>query len=195
MLWRFSSRNSESATATGGFTLLELIVVVLIISIIFSFALLSVGDRQPADLLENEARRLHAVLKLVSDESILKNQELALEIQPQQYRFLRYDNKQWEPLEDDSVLRSYTLPTGMGATLLLDGLAVDPYASQNDHTEHETDDELSEERPTPQVFFLSSGEISAFELRIHSEYVPQYYYLISGSLDGRLLFSSEEPPP
>jgi len=194
MLWRFPPPNYP-ATKTAGFTLLELVVVVLIISIIFSFALLSVGDRQPADLLENEARRLHAVLKLASDEAILKNQELALEVQPQQYRFLRYDNKRWEALEDDSILRSYTLPTGIQTTLILDGLVVDPYAAEDIDTEDVTDDELAEERPSPQVFFLSSGESSAFEVRVHSEYVPQQHYLISGSIDGRLRLNPAETRP
>ena len=55
----------------AGFTLLEMMVVVVIIGIIMSFATLSIGggDRR-ADELKREAQRFMALLELASSEAI-----------------------------------------------------------------------------------------------------------------------------
>ena len=50
-------RNRNTAPAAG-FTLLELMVVLVLISIIFTFAMLSFGGDDVAELMEQEVRRM-----------------------------------------------------------------------------------------------------------------------------------------
>ena len=64
-----SSGLARARLANRGFTLLELAVVILIIGVLATFAMLSVGNRVQEDRLENEARRMKALVQLAGEEA------------------------------------------------------------------------------------------------------------------------------
>ena len=89
----------------GGFTLLEVLVVMIIIGVVVSFAVLSINTDDKS--LDEESQRLQALIKLAGQESVLQSKELALQFDEDGYEFLAFDGKQWQPVADDEILRLY----------------------------------------------------------------------------------------
>jgi general secretion pathway protein H len=89
---------------TAGFTLLELLVVLVIVGIMLGAVSLNAvpGDRQ---VVQNEAQRIALLLQLARDEAIVRNRPIAFEADPYRYRFLIRQNDSWELLTQDTVLR------------------------------------------------------------------------------------------
>ncbi len=92
------------ARRTRGFTLLELLVVLVIAGIMLGMVSLSaMPSRRQA--LQNDAQRIALLLQTARDEAIVRNRPIAFEADSNRYRFLIRDTNQWQPLLDDDVLR------------------------------------------------------------------------------------------
>ena len=87
-----------------GFTLLELLVVLVISGILLGMVGLSAmqGERQ---VLQGEAQRVALLLQLARDEAIVRNRPIAFEAEPERYRFLIRDSNKWQALTQDDMLR------------------------------------------------------------------------------------------
>lgn len=72
-----------------GFTLLELLLVVVIVSVIASLAVLSVGDRRTKQL-HNQAQKLEALLNWLADEAVFQQQPLGLKLTEAGYQQLHW---------------------------------------------------------------------------------------------------------
>jgi general secretion pathway protein H len=99
-----SCRRATSGTAARGFTLLELLVVLVIAGILLGMVGLSAiqGERQ---VLQGEAQRVALLLQLARDEAIVRNRPIAFEAEPERYRFLIRDGNKWQALTQDDLLR------------------------------------------------------------------------------------------
>lgn len=161
-----------------GFSLLELLVVIVIISILFTFTTLAIRGTSPEELLETEAQRLDRLLQLALEEAILKGQEYGLEFKPDSYRFLLYFEYTWQPLDNDDLLRERQLPENMELELEIEQIDV---LVEQDSADN---DKKDEEKPDPQVFILSSGEITPdFSVRLVMPGV-ETSYIVSGTING-----------
>jgi len=88
-----------------GFTLLELLVVLVIVGIMLGFVTLNAmpSERQA---LQNEAQRIALLLQLARDEAIVRNRPIAFEVDQYRYRFwVRDENNTWQAIEKDDMLR------------------------------------------------------------------------------------------
>jgi len=143
-------------TRSAGFTLIEVMVVVLIIGITVSLAVLSIsGGEQP---VQTEARRLQVLLGLVREESILQGRNLGLRFKADGYQFFALNGEQWVPLEDDQMLRPREMPAELRLALEAEGERFEFFPTKDD------EDKRDKKKDTPQVYFLASGEVSPFSL-------------------------------
>ncbi|MDX1698574.1 MAG: type II secretion system minor pseudopilin GspH, partial [Thiohalobacterales bacterium] len=155
-----------AVASAAGFTLLELLVALVLISIIFTFAMLSFGGDDVADLMEDESRRLGALLALATDEAVMRGEELALRFVDEGYEFMQLQESGWQVPENDNLLHAYSIPAVIDLRLELeDDVPVIP---------GETEDP---EALTPQVFILSSGEVTPFTLIFESRLSDAQYFL------------------
>lgn len=181
--------------AHRGFTLLEMLVVLILIGIIMGLAVLSFGGTGTRDRLDEEARRLMQLIGLAREEAILQVEDLAVEVARDGYRFSRLTQVQsegpsgtegaglapgttsalrWQPIEGDSLLRPRELQEGQSIVLSpsLDALpGTDPADTE-----------------VPRIYLAPSGEISPFELRLRDGDVE---VLVIGRPDGRVSIEDE----
>ncbi|MBV2122719.1 MAG: type II secretion system minor pseudopilin GspH [Candidatus Thiodiazotropha sp. (ex Ctena orbiculata)] len=155
----------RSAKGLGmGFTLIEVMVVVVIIGILINYVAISFGRNAPGDQLRDEAQRLNSLLELASEEALLRSMLIGVDITEESYGFLSLNEGEWEVVSDN-LFRERKLPPGVEisvATALPEG-----------------DDE---EKRTPEIILLNSGEMTTFELKISSEQVESYYRLTGNEL-------------
>lgn len=142
-----TGRCSNLRRPPAGFTLLEVLVVVLIIGIVLTFAVLAIGGDRRAEELERESRQFAELLRLGGEQAVLRGEEWAVQIEPEKYRFLVYDKDAWQVLEDDELFRPRELAGDTRLELVIEGRAV----------ELET-----REEPKPTLIIMSSGEVSPF---------------------------------
>jgi general secretion pathway protein H len=169
------------ARQSAGFTLLELMVVMVLIGIIFSFAVLSLGGDDVAELMEQETRRLVTLLDMAGEEAVLGGEELAVYFTDEGYEFMVLRGDRWQPITDDNLLKARTLPAGMQFRLEIDGEP--PALGDSD------DDE--EDALTPQIYILSSGEMTPFSATLESSDSYIRYHL-SATILGKLEWESED---
>ncbi|WP_420799549.1 type II secretion system minor pseudopilin GspH [Noviherbaspirillum sedimenti] len=92
-------------TPQRGFTLLELLVVLVVVGIMLGFVTLNAMPSQ-RQALQNEAQRIALLLQLARDEAIVRNRPIAFEVDQYRYRFwMRNEDNAWQPIEKDDMLR------------------------------------------------------------------------------------------
>ena len=168
---------------SAGFTLLELMVVLVLVGIIFSFAMLSLGGDDLGEMMEQETRRLVTLLELASDEAVLRGEELAVQFSADGFEFLILQNAVWQASGEDGLLKAYELPPGIELRIEVDGDP--PVLVEQDEEEDEEDSE------TPQVFILSSGEMTPFTATLQSR-DSEVRYLLSATVLGQLDWEVEQ---
>ncbi|UCE77307.1 MAG: GspH/FimT family protein, partial [Gammaproteobacteria bacterium] len=142
-----------------------------IVSIILTFVTLTAGGDPRAEQLQRETRRLAALLEMASEEAVLSSQQLAVRFSEGGYEFLVLQGGQWLPLSDDPLLRERTLPEGIELRLELED---NPPPSL-----------ISEDSDLPQVFLLSSGEMTPFVVTLSAPESEQRF-LVKANLLGQL---------
>jgi general secretion pathway protein H len=104
---------SEPLPRTGGFTLIEVLVVVTIIALLVSLVAVKLAP-DARQSLGDEGAQLAALLTHARHEAIATGAPLAWQRTEAGYQFLqRGPDRKWQPIADDASLRARTLPTGV----------------------------------------------------------------------------------
>jgi general secretion pathway protein H len=175
-----------SIRRSAGFTLLELMVVLVLIGIIFTFGMLSLGGDDVAELMERETQRMVTLLELAGDEAVLRGEELAVLFTEDGYEFLLLTDERWQSTEEDGLLKAYTLPADIELRLEIEDEPPILTAAAADDEEADEEQQDEKERLEPQVFILSSGEMTPFTVTLMSQKSRMRYHLtasVLGSVD------------
>ncbi len=165
-----------------GFTLIEVLVVIVIIGVIASVATLSFSllgrDREA----EEESQRFWALLRQAREEAELQGIDIGIYVAASSYEFLRFDPRRriWVPIQNDILYEPRELPDGLRFRVWLESreIVLQPALPERSFDERREDDEeeagdedtkkTGDERP-PQIIAMSSGEVVPFELQIERD--------------------------
>ena len=178
---------------SAGFSLIEILVVIVIIGIVLSIAILSVSLVGGDKAIREEAQRMMALLDVARDESMLQGREYGLEFMLGGYRFVELDpiSGQWSEIIGDDTLRMRELPQELEIQLYIEDRPVilKPNPAQTERDESEMARGL--ERYAPHVLIYSSGDLTPFELRFVRD-VDDSVVAIEGDIMGMVEFVDPE---
>ena len=188
--------SASRSAVQRGFTLLELLAVIVIIGIIVTFASLSIGNRALDDRLEAESKRLEQLLRLAEDEADLKGIAIGLSFTTKGYRFLVSDGKSnWVDYAQSGIFRSRPLLQPFYSELRMEGYLIPPAAAVPADAERpgkegkgrDGDDDGTKEadKLKPQVLLLPGGQMTPFTLDLKAPNYP-VSMRIEGDLLGRI---------
>ncbi len=163
----------------AGFTLLEVLVVVAIIGVILTFAVLAIGGDRRAEELSRESRQFAELLRMGSEQAVLRAEEWGVQISDDDYRFLLFTDEGWVPREDDDIFRTRPFAEDTRLELELEGRDL----------VLETD---SENEIKPTLLLLSSGEVSPFSALFAAD-TTEHSYRVSGDLRGEIGWEAVDP--
>lgn len=178
-----------------GFTLIEILVVVIIVATVSGIALMSMGligdDRE----LDTERKRIATLIEVAQDEAMMQGREFGLELMTSSYRFVEFDpfESRWSDIPADELFRLRRLPEGMEFELYVEDKRV---LLENDPKEFEDSDAAGMARESqtyaPHVFVFSSGESTAYEIRLRRPANDQELTMRGNVLGEIELLESEE---
>jgi general secretion pathway protein H len=154
-----------------GFTLIELMVVMVIIGLVAAGALLSLGGTGRDSQLERERDRLTALIDYVRDRAALQTVEYGLRCQQDGYQFVMYDARTslWSEDPLDESLRERVLPAGLALQLSVEKKAIVlPVRSVQVKAQGKkaVDKRQADRDLTPQVMLYSNGDLTSFKLTL-----------------------------
>ncbi len=181
--------------SSAGFTLLEVMLVLLLIGLSAGYVMFNAFGASQADLLKDQAQRMQVIVDMASDYAVLNQQQLGVRIEENDnaYYFVYLDeNDKWQRVEDENIYATHTLPEQFSMSLNLDDLPWDVEDRLFDRELFdenlsvsedgvEIGNEEEEQLPPPQILIMSSGEITPFTLSFNYEgergEMPVYFSL------------------
>ena len=178
---QYSSRMRISPSS--GYTLLELLIVLVILGVLISVASLSITSTE-TNPAEEAMTRLKLDVDAVMNEAIVRSEPFALAFSERGYGFYHQDEKteKWTLVKDDSLLSKRDFDKGLKTQMMVDDADVALPAS----LEEELADDV--EASSGVVFVEPTGEITPFSYQITPDKkTPQYAKFNSmGQVEGDL---------
>lgn len=181
-------------TNSRGFTLVEILVVMVIIATVVSIAMLSislVGDDRE---LDRERIRFASLVEMVQDEAMMQGREFGVEIMLSAYRFVEFDpfTRQWALIPGDDLFRERSLPEGIEFELYVDEKLI-PLAREAKKIDDPDKAPMNSGIQTymPHLFVFASGEATAYELRFRRPQTDTEV-VMRGNVLGEIEFGEEE---
>lgn len=152
-------KSRRESLRAKGFTLIEILVVMFIVSIMTGIAVANMPTFVQSGELDTEARRLMTLLRMVREEAVLQVEEYGLRVSPQRYEFLVYDDRRqaWSVVTE-SPFQARGVPDDMELALAVEETSLS--------LSNPDDEEASQDAEVPPVLLLSSGEATPFELTL-----------------------------
>jgi len=166
---------SPGPAGRRGFTLVEILVVLVVVGVVLTAAVLSLRVGPGAELLQEEGKRLLALTRLARDEAVLRGEEIGLRVEPGRYAFLVLKREGWVPVGDAPVFRPRELPAVLTLRLTVDGVDVSARGSRSRGADG-----------LPDVVLWSSGEVTPFVAVLSLAETPNEGLALVGTAAGSL---------
>jgi general secretion pathway protein H len=164
----------RGATARG-FTLIEILVVLVIIAVMTGAALYRITVTGIDRGLDLEGDRLCDVLQAATQQSGLEGRDLGLRFLPDHYEVLAYSGftNTWGPVPEDRTYASHGLPDGVHLALELEGKRVLLKVPED------------QDPVVPQVIVSAAGDTSTYRVSFTRE-GTDHEFRVEGVSDGTL---------
>jgi len=156
---------------TLGYTLIEILIVLFIISIVTTTALLTISHNSNKTM-ESFADQLMQTLTLAEEQAILQPSVIGLHVDEQSFRFSSLQEEAasqkntWVPLQD-SILGKHRIPNGIEVSVKVDAASADA------------------EKKNPQIIISTNGEATPFTIYVGKP-GEKPLYAIRGEADGSI---------
>jgi general secretion pathway protein H len=188
---RFQRRKTSAKFVNArlrGFTLIEILVVVVIMAIVISLALLSISVTGRDTQIDEESQRIAGLLDALHERAVIEGHDFGLRLEPGAYEFMAYDTRrgQWVAFDQEREFRHRNLPPGLAFQLELDSRQVvlqpiDPNLS-SDTTP-----------PPPQLAIAASGDSTPFRITLIRD-ETKARALVTGDATGKLTRRGSDQP-
>lgn len=198
----------HSSRRSGGFTLLEILLVLLLLSLTAVAVIATIPSNQN-DEAQKEARRLYHRLQLLNDEALLSGQDYGMyvDVTQGQYQFLLLTQDGWQAIDrykmpaenhlPNDLAMAFTLGTeGQDDASLFDD--IEPLFDDDDDLFDDIDDtfssqESAQKKISPQLYFLSSGEVTPFSIIVYpSDQASHQGWKVGAKANGELYLNRTE---
>jgi general secretion pathway protein H len=149
-----------SATRARGFTLIEIMVVVVIIGVITAVFIVTFTSGRHDEQLEREAQKLEALFDYAREQAELQTRDYGFRINDREYSFVVFDvlGNEWRPVEEDDSLRMRPFPEGIEPSVVVEGRKIVLDVKKK---------EIEDFSPT--ILIFANGDLSSFELILKRE--------------------------
>lgn len=188
-----------------GFTLIEILAVIVIIGVLSVIAVISVRALGGRDDQGQAATRLAGLIQLASENARLENIQYGLVVKPHHYQFVRLSGNNWSGITNDPTFNTRQLPDGLELSVSVQNAIHVPLpattegkgaasamaaASASGGDSSDRADSGNADALHPQIAILSTGEMTPFTMRLTN---PQNnkVYVLHGDNNGQIHI---EPP-
>lgn len=183
----------QAPSRQSGFTLLEVLLVAMLMGLVATAVVLSMGGVKGDRELDKQARRFMATLQQAQEYAVMDGRLVGLRVEDHGWQFMsrQATDRKWRALTDDKILGQVELPEEMTLAIALEGF------SWRTDSDEKTEQGRDEQERMPQVLIFPGGELTPFVLTMtqsdpDADKDERYLRTVKGDEFGRLTLLEDE---